>query len=420
MNFGTRARRWAARGSALAIVAAAASAGAQAAAAAPTATAALAGRTAAAGKAVTAVASGSPVTDPYAPAYQHPYRRGAVPTVGTAARMAAWAQQHPSGATASPAAKPAAAKATSSNDVSYGGATADTGATTDQYGVMTGPQKVYLVFYGSQWGKMTTSGGIASFSNDPSGEAPYVQELFKGLGTKGDAWSKVMTQYCQSSSTVKVATGALTCPSGALSVPYPSTGGVLAGVWYDNVSSPAKATGHNLGVQAVAAATHFGNTGPTANRDASYVILSPHGADPDQYLQQDFCAWHDYTGDSSLSGGAVTQHTGYGQLAFTNMPYLTDAGASCGEHFVRTDSAGRLDGVSIVVGHEYAETITDQQPPLGWTNQNSSSKDFEDEVADECAWILPGKSGGAFKLSLATGTFAMQTIWSNAAGACAG
>lgn len=410
MNFGTRARRWAARSSALAIVVAA-SAGTQAAA-----TAAQAARTAGAGRAAAAIASGSPVTDPYAPAYQHPYRRGAVPTVGTAARMAAWAQQHPSASTASPAAKPDAAKATPSNDVSYGG-----GGPTDGIGVMTGPEKVYLVFYGSQWGKMTTSGGVVTFSKDPSGEAAYVQALFKGLGTRGDAWSKVMTQYCQSSPTVTVATGALTCPpSGAQFVPYPPAGGVLAGVWYDNVSSPAKATGHNLGVQAVAAATHFGNTSPAANRDASYVILSPHGADPDQYLQQDFCAWHDYTGDSSLSGGAVTQHTGYGQLAFTNMPYLTDAGASCGEHFIRSDAAGRLDGVSIVVGHEYAETITDQEPPFGWTNQDASSANHGEEVADECAWKKPGTSGGVFKLTLATGTFAMQTIWSNAAGACEG
>jgi serine protease len=400
MNFGTRAWRWAVRGSALAIVVAAASAGTQA--------AATAAQTA---RASTAVAHSGPVTDPYAPAYHHPYRRGAVPTVGAAARMAAWARQDPPAATAATAAP--AVKASNVNDVSYGGATAS------QNGVMTGPEHVYLVFYGSQWGKMTTTGGTVTFSNDPSGEAAYVQALFKGLGTNGDPWSRVMTQYCQTSSTVTVPFKSRTCPSGAPLVPNP-TGGTLAGVWYDNVSSPAKATGHNLGVQAVAAATHFGNTTPALNRDASYIILSAHGTDPDQYVQQNFCAWHDYTGDSLLSGGAVTQHASYGQLAFTNMPYVTDVGVNCGEHFVRTDAAGRLDGVSIVVGHEYAETITDQEPPFGWVNQNPKSVDDGDEVADECAWRTPGTSGGAFKLSLATGTFAMQTIWSNTAGGCAG
>jgi hypothetical protein len=394
MNFGTRARLWAARGSLIAIAVAAASAGTQAVATAAPAT----------------IATGNPVTNPYAPAYHHVYRRGAVPTLGAAASMAAWARQHPRAATASPAATKGSSK---SKDVSYGG------GNTDGIGVMTGAEKVYLVFYGSQWGKMTTTGGIVTFSNDPSGEARYVQELFKGLGTNGDTWSNVMTQYCQSSPSVTVPADALTCPSGALHVAYP-TGGALAGVWYDTKNSPAQATGHRLGLQAAAAATHFGNITAAANRDASYVILSPHGGDPDQYQQQDFCAWHDYTGDSALSGGAVTPPAGYGQLAFTNMPYVTDAGAACGEHFVRTDKAGQLDGVSIVVGHEYAETITDQEPPFGWTNQNASSVDDGEEVADECAWILPGKSGGVFKLTLATGTFAMQTIWSNSAGACEG
>ena len=40
---------------------------------------------------------------------------------------------------------------------------------------------MYLVFYGSQWGTMSTnSKGDDTFSSDPAGEAPYVQELFKG------------------------------------------------------------------------------------------------------------------------------------------------------------------------------------------------------------------------------------------------
>src|SRR5207253_2075683 len=82
------------------------------------------------------------------------------------------------------------------------------------------------------------------------------------------------------------------------------------------------------------------------------------------------CAWHDYTGSS------------YGDLAFTNMPYVTDLGQSCGQNFVNSGSAGTLDGFSIVNGHEYAETITDQNPPGGWTNWLTG-----EENADECALI---------------------------------
>src|SRR5258707_817084 len=184
---------------------------------------------------------------------------------------------------------------------------------------------------------------------------------------------------------------------------YPH-GGALAGVWVDeSTASPATATGHQLGVEAVNAAAHFGNTTASSNRDAQYVILSPTGTNPDNWLTSGFCAWHDYNGDSTLSGGAVTSP--YGDIAFTNMPYITDAGASCGQNFV--NSNGTLDGVSIVGGHEYAETVTDQNPAGGWTDSSGA------ENGDKCAWIAPGQSGGAANLSLPTGSFAMQSTWGN-------
>jgi serine protease len=399
MSFGTRARKWSARGGAAAIALLTVTAGTQAAA-----TAAEAGRAAQAGPASTGAPTGSSPVNPFAPAYRHPYRRGAVPTRGDAARMASWARQHPGALTSSPTHSHAASTSVqkaSPNNVSYGGG-------NDGIGVTTGEERVYLVFFGSDWGTMgTNSKGDATFSNDPSGEAPYVQELFKGLGTGSEQWSGVMTQYCQG-----VAVGAQTCPSSAPHVAYPH-GGALAGVWYDNGSaSPAQATGHDLGAAAVAAATHFGNTTAAANRDAQYIILSPTGVDPDQYQEQGFCAWHDWNGDTTLSGGPVTSPDG--DIAFTNMPYVTDLHDLCGENFVRGGSAGTLDGVSIVVGHEYAETITDQNPPGGWLDG------VGEENADKCAWKTPGTTGGAAVLTLPTGAFAMQGTWANNANSGAG
>jgi len=392
MTFSTRARNWSARGGAAAVALLTVTAGTQAAA-----TAAQASRAGQAGTTSAAAATGSSPVNPFAPAYLHPYRRGAVPTRAAAARMASWARQHPGALTSSPthshAASPAVQKASSQN-ISFGGG-------NDGIGVTTGDQKVYLVFFGSQWGTMgTNSNGDATFTNDSSGEAPYVQELFKGLGTGNEQWSGVMTQYCQG-----VTAGAQTCPSSAPHVAYPH-GGALAGVWYDNASaSPAQATGNDLGTAAVDAATHFGNTTAAANRDAQYIILSPTGLDPDQYQEQGFCAWHDWNGDTFLSGGPVTSPDG--DVSFTNMPYVVDLGVSCGENFVRAGSAGTLDGVSIVVGHEYAETITDQNPPGGWLDN------FGEENADKCAWGPPGTTGGAAVLTLPTGKFAMQGTWAN-------
>jgi serine protease len=319
--------------------------------------------------------------NPYSPAYHHPYRHGVVPTVPQQQKMRQWTRGHPG------------MQAASADDLNYGGG-------IDGIGVTTGHEKVYLVFYGSQWGTQGTDGnGDLTLSGDSSGEAPYVQEFLKGLGTGGELWSGVMTQYCEG-----VAAGDQSCPdSSTQHVAYP-TGGALAGVWADeSAPSPATASGHQLGVEAVNAAAHFGNTTAAANRDAQYVILSPTGTNPDNWLTGGFCAWHDYNGDATLSGGGVTSP--YGDIAFTNLPYITDQGSSCGQDFVNFD--GTLDGVSIVEGHEYAETITDQNPAGGWTDATGA------ENGDKCAWIFPGLDGGSFDLTTGTGTFAVQTTWAN-------
>ena len=373
MRSRTPIRRWATRGAAAAVTAAALTAGMQ---------------MAVTGGATASVHHPASVVNPYSPAYHHGYRHGVVPTIARLKLMKRWARSHPMNASA--------------NDLNYGGG-------IDGIGVTTGSQKVYLVFYGSQWGTQSTnSNGDVTLSGDPSGLAPYLQEFMRGLGTGGELWSGVMTQYCDG-----VAVGAQTCPaSNTQHVGYP-TGGALAGVWVDeSTASPQTASGHQLGVQAVNAAAHFGNTTAASNRLAQYVIISPTGTNPDNYQTQGFCAWHDYNGDSTLSGGAVSSP--YGDIAFTNLPYLPDAGASCGANFV--NSNGPLDGVSIVEGHEYAETSTDQNPPGGWTDSTGA------ENGDKCAWITPGTSGGSFDLSTGHGTFAVQTTWGNdgagGAGAC--
>ena len=282
--------------------------------------------------------------NPYSPAAGHPYRHGVIPTIGQQAKMNAYAAQHP-----------AAAAATGPKTLSYGGG-------IDGIGVQSGHSKVYLVFYGNQWGTQTTdANGNAKFSGDANGAAGAAQQMFKGIGTNSELWSADLTQWCDGAG---VATGATVCPaSGATYIPY-QTGGVLAGVWYDNAAaSPAAASGHQLGVEAVNAAAHFGNTTAASNRYAYYVILSPHGTNPDNYQGQ-YCAWHDYNGDTTLTGGAVSSP--YGDIAFSNQPYNIDSGAGCGVGFV--NSPGTLDGWTMTLGHEWHEMMSDQNPAGGWTN----------------------------------------------------
>ena len=323
--------------------------------------------------------------NPFSPAYGHPYRHGAVPTRAVNDQMRGYQAAHPN-------AVPNAA-----SNLNYGGG-------VDGIGVTTGAPRAYLVFWGSQWGTSGTDGnGNTTLSGDPSGMAPRVQQLMKGLGVNNELWSGVMTQYCEG-----VSAGAQTCPTGAAHVGYP-TGGAYAGIWVDtSAASPSSANGHQIGVEAVKAASHFGNTTAAANRNAQYVIVSPRGTTPDGFnAGGGFCAWHDWNGDSTLTGGAVSSTVG--DVAFTNLPYITDAGSSCGQGFV--NSPGTLDGVTIVEGHEYAETITDQNPAGGWTDSSGA------ENGDKCAWVSSG-AGASANVAFSTGTFAMQTTWSNDVTGC--
>jgi len=278
-------------------------------------------------------------------------------------------------------------------------------------------QKVYLVFWGAQWGTPTQSGKNLTFSVDPANAAPYVQNFLRGLYGTSDTWSTSTTQYCQG-----VAKGATTCKPSATFVTHPSAS-PLAGVWADVASAaPANASATQLGQEADRAAVHFGNTTPASNQSVQYVIMSATQMHPDNFDTPLglWCAWHDYTGAQDIG-----VHTARGNVAFTNMPYVSDAGPNCGVGFVNTP--GLLDGFSIVEGHEYTETVSDIFPdaPVGASDLSTGGwfEPVGGENADKCAWIAPGDPGGAANVALTTGTFPVQSLWSNnmkgGAGGCA-
>ncbi|MDI5967292.1 hypothetical protein POF50_032870 [Streptomyces sp. SL13] len=214
---------------------------------------------------------------------------------------------------------------------------------------------VYLVFWGSQW------------NSDANGVQSYMQNLFGGLGTSQDSWSTVTSQYTDSSGQ------------------HPSFGGpVLHGSWVDSSSpAPASASAAQIAAEATVGAQHFGVSGD----DVQIDVLSPSGTSPDGFPNSGFCAWHDDNGT----------------VPYTNMPYVLDAGSSCGANSVQN----QLDGFSIVNGHEYAETATDPQPSSGWVASDG------EENGDLCAWQ------GLGAVNLPTGSFAMQPTWSNAVNGCA-
>lgn len=204
-----------------------------------------------------AEAQNQQVENPYSPAYGHPYRHGAAPTIDAWSKMKQWWAAHPASGESTPATSGSGGIMTFQGGV-------------NGIGVVSGVPKVYLVFWGSQW----INGG------DPNGAATYLQHFYAGIGTGGETWSGTMTQYCDGPN---VATGASSCPSAAPHVGYPSSG-ALASVWFDDSAPvPTDATQTQIAAEAVAAAAHFGNTSAASNRYAQYVIAFPSGADPDGF-----------------------------------------------------------------------------------------------------------------------------------------
>ena len=107
-----------------------------------------------------------------------------------------------------------------------------------------------------------------------------------------------------------------------------------------------------------------------------------------------YCAWHSNSGN----------------ISYTNLPYVTDAGAACGAN---VNGLGANAGITIIAGHEFAETETDPFPASGWVDRIGA------ENGDKCAWIKSGQ-GAIATISLSTGTFAVQSLWSNAFNSGAG
>jgi hypothetical protein len=254
---------------------------------------------------------------------------------------------------------------------------------TGGIGVETQPM-VYLVLWGSQW-----------TNNDPSGEEVILTSFFSEVG--GSPWANSVTQYCQG-----VSSGTVVCPVGATLAGNPSN--ILGGVYYDTGSAaPSHPKQSQLAAEAVKAAQYFHNDSPDTkdnNNRVQYVIATAKGNSSSGFGTQ-YCAWHSKTSSSST-----------GNIAYTNLPYITDAGGSCGANF---NGLGPKAGITIVAGHELTETMTDQFPSTGWTDSGGA------ENADKCVWISSGQ-GAATNITLNGEQFAVQSLWSNAfnngAGGC--
>jgi Ricin-type beta-trefoil lectin domain len=242
--------------------------------------------------------------------------------------------------------------------------------------------EVYLLFWGPNW--FTDSSQAAS--------AGYLENFYAGLGDQpDDSWSTITSQYGDGSGSPTF------------------SGSVYEGAWQDSSTPPYGATQSQLASEADAFASYLGITDPN---DTQIVIATQSGTCPSGFYSpgvcgnsDGYCAWHASSNEP-----------------YTNLPYLLDAGAGCGENFVNSGSNGAYDGFSIVGGHEYAESVTDPYPFSGWSDPSDTLSDggAPGEIADKCAWggEVYGLSDPFGDVRLSTGSFAMQSLWSNTAGRC--
>jgi hypothetical protein len=253
--------------------------------------------------------------------------------------------------------------------------------------------RVYVVFWGPTWSKNKTAEAVMS----------YLTKLYKGLGETSDTWALTASQYFDSSG------GHATFSSS-----------VFGGSWVDAAKPEGSVTYNDLAAEATKAASHF-RIGNTANAQVvvaaqSRTCFAPVGTGSGSATFAGNCGSPVSSSESTYCGYHSATPIGKSYLTFTNLPYQLDAQTECGEGFINTGSAGTYDGFSIVGGHEFAESASD---PLGnaWIDPNDFSGG---EVADKCAWggLGLGTIAPDGDVSLSTGKFAMQSLWSNIADAC--
>jgi serine protease len=210
------------------------------------------------------------------------------------------------------------------------------------------------------------------FKTDPRGVAKNLTAFLRVVG--GSPWLHTVTQYYQQ-------------PSLGTHQFITSPRGQLKSIWYDNTNAvAAHPSANDIAIEAIRSAQHFG-----FDPNATYAVVTPHGH-PSAGFPKVFCGYHSAT----YSSPPVT---------YAYLPYMPDGGYYCGNNAIK-DPQGVLEGVSIIGGHELAESQTD---PLGqgWFDQN-----YSHEIGDECAWK------NLRYTRIGDGWFTTQPLWSNAAAGC--
>lgn len=230
-------------------------------------------------------------------------------------------------------------------------------------GALLTTPKTYLILWGYK--KYT----------DPDGVAKLLKSYLKSMG--GSPYTNIYTQYYSDINSQKI------------NVSNPKK--QLGGIWDDETNSvPSNPTDAQVSAESLQGVAHFGY-----DASASYIVATPHGHSTSGFGTQ-WCAYH---GDTFQGSNLVS---------YTNLPYMPDAGSSCGANFTSPPKgeSGIDEGVTIVEGHEYGESVTDIIPGAGWYNNSYG------EIGDACAWT--DIQNDTFRKK----QFTAQPMYSNASESC--
>lgn len=304
--------------------------------------------------------------------------------------------------------------------------------------------KVYLVYWG--WGQPKAfsakcapepivEGRIrVTLKCDPDRTGKLMADFVSQLG--GTHWAGLQTQYYE---TVGGRTRYITNPKDQLGGIWVDDSSHLDTTKYTPSSSPvgigvplpgqsADDGGRiyrQMAMEAARAVAHF-HIRDLA--DANIVIAQPQNYSDPAAASVGYCAFHDYT-EPVLENGWYNGITP--GISYTNMPYVYSQGAGCGAGMVNSGVRGKSDGVTLALGHEIEETVTDPAAEDILPNGTVLGGWFDpfdaNENGDKCAYVglLAPQPGSAANIrGNRGGLFAVQSLWSNEAaegvGYCAG
>ena len=232
-----------------------------------------------------------------------------------------------------------------------------------QGGLVTVAPKFYLIFWDyKKYG-------------DANKLAPLLETYTKNMG--GSGHNNIETQYYEN--------------AGKKKKYITNAANQFGGSWDDESPIAKHPTDADVAAESLRGVAHFG-----FDPNGVYIVATPHG-----HSEAGFgTIWCSYHSDTSYGKQLVP---------YANLPYMTDAtsGIKCGANIIKppSDESGMDEGMTIMAGHEYGETITDPYPFSGWSGSNG-------EIADACQWqnIANDQFG--------TKSYAMQPMVSDATESC--